>query len=75
MRQQGAKACAATAGLAPPHGWLQSSRRAALPRTAPRPLCLLSTLDVIGGADSEQTSGWLGFGGEGPALDLIVGGR
>jgi hypothetical protein len=51
-----------TGGLAPPHGRLRSSRRAVLPRTAPCVLHLLSTLDVTGGRDREQTPSWLGFG-------------
>jgi hypothetical protein len=74
-RKQCAKACVAMTGPAPPHGRLRTSRWAVVPRTTLRLLHLLSTLDITGGTDKDQTLGWLGFGAKASAAALIAGGR
>jgi hypothetical protein len=60
-RKQRLQVCSATASPAPTHGQLRSLRRAVLPLTVPCLLHLLSTPDVTGGRNREQTPGWLGF--------------
>jgi hypothetical protein len=60
-RKQRSQVWSATAGPAPPHWRLQSSWRAALPRTDPHLLPLHSTPDVTSGEIGERTPSWLGF--------------